>query len=367
MKVLIVDDSLDKLDEVSKTIIKQNNTSSIMIDTVEDIQSALIFLTTNDVDLLILDQFLPQRKEQRDDILPDGGKILLQEINRKSHKIITPRYIVGLTQHIEEKIDFSPVWSLLNYSPGETSWSLNLSKIINHINNVNKGRNNENQNSEYKPTIFLEGLTDLTLFQYLLDRYYSEYQDKIHLKSQKNAGANWVAQQMVIWGHLLPKDENGHIKAIALFDGDSAGNKAREDMLKKLQSSKQQISCKNVQLIPKHSKNLIEFYRKGIKIEIEIESLLPIELLHEADEKGWLEPRNPIFVETPKDWNPVEERIPEYLHKKGIPSDYIIYLKKVSQKHKQEFVELVLEKCKNEENILFNLKNLLETLLKEIS
>ncbi len=366
MKVLIVDDSLDKLDEVSEAIIKQNNCSSINIDTVGDIQSALLFLQKNDVDLLILDQFLPQRKEQKEDILPNGGKILLQEINRKPKKIITPRYIIGLTQHFEEKNDFSTIWSLLNYSPSETNWSTNLSKIISHINNVNRGRNNENQYLEFKPTIFLEGLTDLTLFQYVLDIFYPEYRDKISLKSQKNAGTNWVAQQMVIWGHMFPKDKGGPIKAVALFDGDNAGNKAREDMLQKLKSSKQQISCKNVQLIPKHSKNLIEFYRIGIKIEIEIESLLPIEILQKADENGWLESRNPMFVETPKDWNPVEERIPEYLNKKGIPEDYLIYLKKVSQRHKEEFIEFVVQECRDDENVLRNLKNLFKTLLKEI-
>lgn len=366
MRVLIVDDSLNKLDDVSKTLISNNKNSAISIDTCEDIQSALLFLQTNEIDLLILDQFLPQRKEQKEDVLQNGGKILLGEINRKPNRIITPKYIVGLTQFYDENNDFSPIWTLLNYSPNETKWSLNLSKIILHINNVSIKRKDEKYNTEIKPTIFLEGLTDLTLFEIVINTYYSDLKEHFYLKSQKNAGANWVAQQIIIWGHLLHKKDNINIKAIALFDADDAGNKARLDISKKLTTANQQLSCKSLQLQAKHAPNLIELYKIGIKVEIEIESLLPIKILNIADEKGWLEFRQPLFLQAPKDWNPVNETIPEYLYKKGISKDYIVFLKKISLKHKRDFIDFVISENKKDSDILINIKNVFDELKSEI-
>lgn len=367
MRVLIVDDSLDKLAEVSKTIISKNKSTSIFIDTVEDIQTALQFLQKNEIDLLILDQYLPQRKEEKEKIITNGGKILLQEIERKGDKIITPRYIVGLTQHYEEKIDFSPVWALLKYSPSETQWSNNLSKIISHIINVNNKRPETNNNSEFKPTIFLEGLTDLFLFEKVIDFFHSDIKNMISLKSQNNAGANWVAQQMVIWGHMLPKtDNNESIKAVGLFDADEAGLKAKNDMTQKLTSQNQQKNCKSFQLQPKHVKNLVEFYKIGIKVEIEIESLLPIEILKIADENGWLEYRNPMFIESPKDWNPVEETIPNFLTRKEISEDYTVFLKKTKLKYKKRFNQFVLAQSEKNPEILNNISLVFEELKKAI-
>jgi PleD family two-component response regulator len=70
MNVLIVDDSIDKLSEISKVLVALK--LDININTVEDIQGAMFFLKENYVDLLILDQFLPLIKGKDQKILKDG-------------------------------------------------------------------------------------------------------------------------------------------------------------------------------------------------------------------------------------------------------------------------------------------------------
>jgi len=54
-----------------------------------------------------------------------------------------------------------------------------------------------------------------------------------------------------------------------LFDSDEAGIKAKNDAIKKLNSSNQQEAVKIGTIQAKHSTNIIEFYKIGLQIEIE--------------------------------------------------------------------------------------------------
>jgi len=365
MNVLIVDDSIDKLSDVSKVLIDTNLT--LNIGTVEDIKGAMVFLEENKVDLLILDQYLPVRKGKNEKILKDGGGQLLSEIRRKAKKINTPKYIIGLSQYVDECPAFSDIWSLIEYSPTHTKWRNPLIKILNHIAEVNINESSVDSKKQYLPTLFVEGLTDVDLLNFVVRHHFIEDKDKFIISSQKNAGANWVAQQLVVWAHQLNRDkENQLIKAIGLFDSDEAGIKSRKDVIKKLNSSNQREAAKISFIQAKHSVNILEFYKRGLRIEIEIESLLPCNLLKYADEQGWLEYRKPLFIELPKEWDQMTETVSNYLDRIEFPKDLRVYLKKVKISKKEQFVKYVLKQADKSIEVLDNLKKLLSELIKTL-
>jgi len=363
MNVLIVDDSIDKLSDVSKVLI--DTSLALNIGTVEDIQGAMIFLEENNVDLLILDQYLPVRKGKDEEILKDGGFQLLSEISRKAKKINTPKYIIGLSQYADECPAFSDIWSLIEYSPTHTKWCNPLIKILNHIAEVNVNGTADNTTKLLLPTLFVEGLTDVSLLNFVVNHHFFDVKDMFIIASQKNAGANWVAQQLVIWGHQLSRNsEKQLVKAIGLFDSDEAGIKAKNDAIKKLNSSNQQEAAKIGAIQAKHSSNIIEFYKRGLQIEIEIESLLPFKLLNYADEQGWLEYRNPLFIDFPKDWDQMTETVTNYLDRIEFPIDSRVYLKKVKISKKEQFAKYVLQQADESIELLDNLKTLMSELIK---
>lgn len=363
MNVLIVDDSINKLSDVSKVLIDTHLT--LNIGTVEDIQGAMIYLEENIVDLLILDQYLPLRKGRKDKIQKDGGYQLLSEISRKAKKIYTPKYIIGLSQYVDECPAFSDIWSLIEYSPTHTKWHNPLIRILNHIADVNIYGAIDNSTKPILPTLFVEGLTDVDLLNFVVNYHFGEFKDLFIIASQKNAGANWVAQQLVIWGHQLTRNsEKQLVKAIGLFDSDEAGIKAKNDVVKKLNSSNQQEAAKISIIQAKHSANILEFYKRGLQIEIEIESLLPFQLLNYADDQGWLEYRNPLFIDVPKNWDQMTETVSNYLDRIKFPKDSRVYLKKVKISKKEQFVKYVLKQAKESIEVLDNLKAIMNELIK---
>lgn len=362
MNVLIVDDSIDKLSDVSKLFIDTRLT--LNIGTVEDIQGAMIYLSENIVDLMILDQYLPLIKGKESAILKNGGYQLLSEISRKAKKIHTPKYIIGLSQYVEECPEFSDIWSLVEYSPTHTKWHNPLIRILNHIVEVNVNGSIDNSIKPLLPTLFVEGLTDVELLNFVVNHHFDNFKDMFVIASQKNAGANWVAQQLVIWGHQLTRNSNKElVKAIGLFDYDEAGIKAKNDVIKKLNTANQQEAAKIRTIKASHSVNILEFYKRGLQIEIEIESLLPLKLLNYADEQGWLEYRNPLFIELPKEWDQMMETVSNYLDRIMFPQDSRVYLKKVKISKKEQFVKYVLEQADESIEVLDNLKILLSELI----
>lgn len=362
MKILIVDDSLNKLSDVSKVLIDTGK--KVEIKTVEDIQGALAFLIENSVDFLILDLFLPFRKGKNEKILPNGGSFLLNEINRKKDSIILPKYIIGLSQYHDQSTNFSDIWQVIEYSPSHTKWSNTLKSYVLHIEKILSQQDDNKENSRIVPTLYVEGLTDVDILTRVVELHFPNYKDKFSIVSQKNAGANWVAQQLIIWGHQLNRDANDKlIKAIGLFDSDEAGIKAKKDVNNKLTSLNQLESIKTNNILPKYSMNLLEYYKRGLKIEIEIESLLPTEFLIYADKKGWLEYRAPLFIEPPKDLDQMSETVPEFLERIEFPNDLSIYLKKVKLSKKEKFAKEIIIQSKHTPSLLDNFKTLISDVI----
>jgi len=274
-------------------------------------------------------------------------------------------YIIGLTQYHDHCIQFSDIWPLLNYSPANTNWINPLTNMVNHVSIISGEISKGHEALKDLPTLFVEGLTDVSLFSKVIELHFANVADKFVIRSQKNAGANWVAQQLVIWGHQFKRDCDGDlIRAIGLFDSDTSGIRAKAEVHKKLNSANQEKSVKTMCIVAKHSQNLIEFYKAGLKIEIE--SLLPIPILKYADSQGWLENRNPPFVEFPKDFDHMGETIPDYLKRKGIRSELGLYLKKVKSTKKDLFCNYVLAESDKTKETLDGIQLLMKEILKDL-
>lgn len=361
MRVLIVDDSLDKISELSKVIYEIDPNAHI--ETCENISNAILCLTEGDFfNLAVIDLFLPLRNNDKPK--EDGGQKLLSEIYRKKGTLKVPNYIVGFSQYEDNTSKFSTIWNVIKYCSNNSSqWKNSFRTLLNHINSTELIKINiEN----IKPTIFVEGLTDLYYLKQTIEIFFNELSDKVNIVSQKNAGANWVANQIPIWAMRLQKDqEDKYVKAVGLLDSDEAGNKAKRKVDQRNLTENEKECCSYFQLKPNYNKQVVEFYKKGCQIEIEIESLFPTYILDYAESKGWLEHRTPTFIEPPTDWKQHENNSIEYISKKNISNDALIFLKKVKAKNKEDFKKYI-ESVSSDENTFLNFKPLIEDLFKKI-
>lgn len=359
MNILIVDDNNDKIAKIVSVI--KDSIENFNIDTVIDSIGAQIKLQNNKYDLLLLDLLLPLRADQ--DPIPDGGKKLLFEIER-SKKIKTPTIIVGITQYQEYKDKFSSIWKLLFYN--DVNWENELSLILKHTEKSIK------YSSESvllkKPTIIVEGETDAVILKEAISLYKSEYIDKIDIKFQKSAGANWVANQIVVWAKSLNKDKNGNlIKCIGLLDGDHAGIDANTEINRIVTSkSTGANSFRIIKLKPDYASNTISLYQKGLALPITLEELYPPDFWKYADSRNWLEERVKLdmLLKDPRKWDKMTQSLSDYLTTLELSSDEQIYLKSFKLSSKEEVVKYIIKlDIDKKKKILINFEKLINEII----
>lgn len=289
MNILIVDDDNDKIAKIVSVI--KAVSEKINIDTVIDSISAQIQLKRIKYDLLILDLLLPIRSNQEP--VPNGGELLLKEITRNK-TLKTPTIIVGITQFEEYKNNFSSIWKLLLFN--DYNWITELTQIIEHTERSNLFTSDLYK--QKKPTIIVEGPTDAIIIRETIQLFKPGFLDEIEIKSQKSAGASWVANQIVVWANSLNKDSDGKlIKCVGLLDGDKAGIDANTEINRVIKSdSSSANSFKIFKLKPDYAKNIIPICQKGLTIPITLEELYPPELWRYAETMNWLEERNKMDV-----------------------------------------------------------------------
>lgn len=124
MKVLIVDDSNEKVRDILAVLISAGLSEEEDIDVASCAQAAARHLKDNDYGLMILDLHLPIRlsEEPRN----DGGSFLLKEIGRRK-ELRRPEHILGLTAHDEAKASAEPefnkgLWSIVKASSDSSEW-----------------------------------------------------------------------------------------------------------------------------------------------------------------------------------------------------------------------------------------------------
>lgn len=358
MKILIIDDNIDKISQIER-LLKSTINNPYETDSAQCIQNAMNLLVKDKFDLAIVDILLPQRTG--DDPLPTGGNNLLLEIYRKRKKINVPSYIVGLTQHLEHQKNFSSIWKVIEYDSSSKVWCDHLLQLINHI-LITKEQSVHIQpiDRQLLPIVYVEGETDKSYLEESISLFYPELAKQIQIKTQNNAGAKWVANQITSFAHQLQKDDNGnYIKAIGLLDSDAAGNEAKKDIVRVIDTANKNATFRLLQIQARYNPDLIAFYSKGCKIEMDIESLLPLEALEYAQNNNWLENRISLFIEHPKGFNYLETTGIEYLKHKGITDSQLVYTKKVTFAAKEKLFKYV-SSFEDKASIYKNFKPLLD-------
>lgn len=354
MNILLVDDNNDKIAKIVSVI--KNVSSNFNIETVVDSYSAKLKLIKNEYDLILIDLLLPTRFGQ--DPIAQGGTLLLKEINR-NNKLITPTFILGITQYDELKNDFSAIWPLLMYN--SNGWESSLEEMLSHILRIKE--RGEQVVLKVLPTIIVEGETDCMIIKEVLRLFYPEYVDKIKVKHTKSGGASWVANQIVVWAYSLNKNADGSlIKCIGLLDGDQAGINAKEEINRVVKDdSAGASSFKILKLSPDYAKETIPLVSKGILLPITLEETFTVGFWKYADKKGWLEDRLKLdtLLKDPKKWDKRNLSLNDYLNLLNLVEEERIYLKSFKQENKKDAVKHLLSLGDNEKKpILKNLEKL---------
>lgn len=359
MNILIVDDSIDKIVKIVSVI--KEVSSDINIDTVTDSYRAQLKLKTIKYDLLVVDLFLPIRMGEPP--RQDGGELLLKEIKRKK-TLILPSLIVGITQYEEFQSDFSSIWKLLIFN--KECWCDDLKEIVEH---AKRSREYKSEDVIVKPTIFVEGESDLEILKESISLFKPEIIDKIRIKSEKSAGASWVANQIVIWALTLNKSNGGNqlIKSIGLLDGDKAGNEASNEINRIVRSdSIKANSFKIFKLKPDYAKDIIPLYKNGLLIPITLEELYSISFWEYAETKDWLENRsNPdLLLKDPKKWDKMSQSLGDFIHSLGLSESELRFMKSFKLSSKEKAVKFILSQPEvKKKEILKNFECLLEEMV----
>ena len=196
--------------------------------------------------------------------------------------------------------------------------------------------------------------------------------DEIEIKSQKSAGASWVANQIVVWANSLNKNNDGKlIKSIGLLDGDQAGIDANTEINRVVKpDSAGANSFKVFKLKPDYAKNIIPICQKGLIIPITLEELYPPELWKYAETKDWLEERNKMdeLLKDPKSWNKWEETLKDYISRIGLSEDELIYLKTFKLSAKEKVVRHIVGMgIKEKTKTLQNFEKLVSEMIKYLN
>ena len=337
INILLVDDSNDKVANIIKVI--REISEQITVDVVIDFVSAQQHLISTQYDLLILDINLPIRVGEEPNL--ETGKNLLHEINRKS-SIQSPYFIISLTQYSDECSSISDVWQTVKYSPENIDWKAPITNLIKHI--VKCGVS-ESRVTVIKPTVYLEGKTDEKLVAESIRLFKPELANKITLRSEKSAGASWVARQLIVWSHSLKKDGANYIKAIGLLDGDIAGKQAQEEINRVVKNdSAESRTFKTLKLSPTYARHIIPIKKKGLDLPVTLEEMFTSDIWIYAKHQGWLDLRNNAdsLLTNPSRWNKFEISLKDYLLTIGLTEEENIYLLCFKDECKEELTNHVL-------------------------
>lgn len=157
IKILVVDDDPNKIDDVYSLIYEFSEIPKENIEYVLEIKNAFRRLQKVHYDLVILDIKLPNELGlgKIDEI---GGVNLLESIHNTS-RIKKPTYIVGLTSHDDSLGDYGQafidsLWALLKYNKLTDSWKDQIRKRLKYIvewkkHNINEVKYNEKYDYDF--------------------------------------------------------------------------------------------------------------------------------------------------------------------------------------------------------------------------
>ncbi|MEH6762955.1 MAG: patatin-like phospholipase family protein [Aequorivita antarctica] len=134
MTILIVDDSEIKINKI-KSVIEETQIGATILLAKTKAGAMDIILSTDPIDLIILDLNLPNRISESPKKL--AGLNLLKEINKRA-SINKPNYIIGLTAYKELKIEIESQfiengWLLLTYDNKTSIWEETIKNKLFYI------------------------------------------------------------------------------------------------------------------------------------------------------------------------------------------------------------------------------------------
>jgi len=356
MKILIVDDSSEKIAKLVTVI--QEFSETFSLETVTDCISAKRELEKKKFDLIIVDLLLPLRPDTPP--VEHGGQTLVKEIYRLP-QLISPTLIVGFTQYGDYVSNFSSAWKVLLFE--DSSWDEELKEILAHLFKVKSNERIPSFKEQKKNSLIVEGETDAIILKLALKLFFPDSLSKIEIKYQKGGGANWVANQIVAWAFAQEKDDDAKwIKCIGLLDGDNAGKEAQNEINRVVKSSSEsKNSFKVIKLNANFAKDTISLFKKRIPISITLEEMYSKVFWHEANQKGWLEDRS--FENDPQDWDKRSQSLNQFFQTKELTKDEMVYLRQFTLQGKVEAVKEIGKL--DDEKQRHILKNI-ELLLKEV-
>lgn len=363
ISILIVDDDLNKISSIIKTI-KEVFTETLSISQAVCVQEAIENLQTKEFHLLITDLQMPLRY---DDNKPDdnGGKSLIKALYRKKNNINVPMYIVGLTQFEELKNTFEGVWKIWHFDSSSEIWKINLRDLIHHISLV-KSRVKANK----METIFVEGPTDKKIIERCICLFFEEYLDKVYIDTiNYGGGASWVERQLFIWAKSLTikSTSDCYLKSVGVFDDDDAGRVRIKKLKEQIDSnSAESKTFSIIKSSSKYSVFLKSIKSKGITFPTTIEDLISIESWKSAKENGWIEKRdlNKITIDNSILSLKHEDLTIESLKENNFTDDEILQItSKIKDDNKKQFCNMV---CEQNKDIFMSINYLLKDILEKL-
>lgn len=360
VSILIIDDSNNKLTKVISCIKELQIDTDI--DTAMDLVNGRKLLSKQKYDLLILDTVLPERKD--DELIDDGGLKLLREIELRD-RLINPSHIIGLTQHENKLTSFDKIWAILHYDNTSDSWGETIKRKVKYISDSLKYKSTERT---YKPTIFVEGLSDQIIFKECISLFYPELKDIVDVESDKNGGSNWVCNKLIAWAFNMPKNAEELVLSCGIFDNDTAGFDAIKELNDQIPNSgtRSQMT-KSFKVEYKYASHILEIVKKGIKMPLTLEEMFSTEIWDHAETSNWLESRSDVRgILSSCEWNPFEQQLDEFLTLKELSEHEVRYFKKsCKSESKMDFAKYVVNlEDTVKRQVLLNHKAIIDDCLK---
>ncbi|KAA6333003.1 5'-methylthioadenosine/S-adenosylhomocysteine nucleosidase [termite gut metagenome] len=135
IKILIIDDTEDKIFRIKSVIVNNCNIPESNIDVAKSINSGRKLLCDNDYDLLLLDLVLPLQDNEEPD--REESPKFIDEIHT-NERINLPNQIIGLTQYDESYSELKKrfedkMWYLVKYEQSKNDWITMLQNKIIHL------------------------------------------------------------------------------------------------------------------------------------------------------------------------------------------------------------------------------------------
>ena len=132
INILIVDDNPEKQKKIKNAITSVlSEDDYINVESSVDVISAKRIMNVKDINIMILDLYLPIRFE--DGAVRDGGKRLIEELS-SSRRYKYPNYVISLSQHPEQTQEFKEftdeIHKYINYDTSNDEWMIELKKYL---------------------------------------------------------------------------------------------------------------------------------------------------------------------------------------------------------------------------------------------